>query len=71
MKSIHNSDTVLTAGDIGFNYLVKALQNNGQGELLFEMNARDDVPAYGYQLKKEPPHLPNRGRCLRRYQIII
>ncbi|WP_340114667.1 family 78 glycoside hydrolase catalytic domain [Maribellus mangrovi] len=52
VESIHNSDNALTAGDIGFNYLVKALQNNGQGELLFEMNARNDVPGYGYQLKK-------------------
>ena len=52
VESIHNSDNALTAGDIGFNYLVKALQNNGQGALLFKMNARDDVPGYGYQLKK-------------------
>lgn len=52
VQSIHNSGNALTAGDIGFNYLVKALQSNNQGELLYEMNARDDVPGYGYQLKK-------------------
>ncbi len=52
VESIQNSGKALTAGDIGLNYLVKALQNNGLGELLFEMNARDDVPGYGFQLKK-------------------
>ncbi len=52
VESIHNSDNALTAGDVGFNFLVKALRDNGQSELLYEMNARDDVPGYGYQLKK-------------------
>lgn len=52
VESIHKSGNALTAGDIGFNYLVKALQSNNQGELLYKMNARDDVPGYGYQLKK-------------------
>lgn len=46
----HNKS--LTAGDIGFHYLVEALVKNGQSQLLFDMNARDDVPGYGYQLKK-------------------
>lgn len=41
----------LTAGDIGYHYLVKALQQNGLDEILFSMNSRDDVPGYGYQLK--------------------
>lgn len=52
VTSIQNSKEALTAGDIGFNFLIKALQENGQGELLYKMNARDDVPGYGYQLKK-------------------
>jgi alpha-L-rhamnosidase len=52
IESINKSDKALTAGDVGFHYLVKALQEGGAGDLLFEMNARDDVPGYGYQLKK-------------------
>ncbi|MDA3879661.1 MAG: family 78 glycoside hydrolase catalytic domain [Prolixibacteraceae bacterium] len=52
VESIENDNKALTAGDVGFHYLVKALQNNGGGQLLYEMNARDDVPGYGYQLKK-------------------
>lgn len=52
VKSIQNSGNALTAGDVGFNFLVKALRDNGQNQLLYKMNARDDVPGYGYQLKK-------------------
>lgn len=52
VESIEKSGNALTAGDIGFHFLVRALADNGQGELLYKMNARDDVPGYGYQLKK-------------------
>lgn len=52
INSIRQSGNSLTAGDIGFHFLVSALSDIGQGELLYEMNARDDVPGYGYQLKK-------------------
>lgn len=52
VNSIHKSENALTAGDVGFHFLVRALADNNQGELLYKMNARDDVPGYGYQLKK-------------------
>lgn len=42
----------LTAGDVGFHYLVAALTQGGKSQLLYEMNARNDVPGYGFQLKK-------------------
>jgi hypothetical protein len=50
--SIRAHGKALTAGDIGFHFLVEALTNGGKSQLLYEMNARDDVPGYGYQLKK-------------------
>ena len=50
--SIYAGGKKLTAGDIGFHYLVKALTDGDKSQLLFEMNARDDVPGYGFQLKK-------------------
>lgn len=50
--SIRAQGKPLTAGDVGFHYLVEALTNGGKSQLLYEMNARDDVPGYGYQLKK-------------------
>ncbi|GAB3330117.1 glycoside hydrolase family 78 protein [Larkinella ripae] len=42
----------LTAGDVGNRYLIKALSENGHPETLFTMTNRDDVPGYGYLLKK-------------------
>ncbi len=52
IDSIHSNNNEITAGDIGFHYLVDALTKYGASELLFEMNNRDDVPGYGYQLEK-------------------
>ncbi len=52
VDSIIANDKALTAGDIGFHYLVRALTEGGASQLLFDMNNRDDVPGYGYQLKK-------------------
>lgn len=52
VDSIQADGNALTAGDIGFHYLVEALTDGGASQLLFEMNNRDDVPGYGYQLKK-------------------
>jgi hypothetical protein len=51
VKSIKDGNYALTAGDIGYRYLVRALEEGGESQLLYEMNNRDDVPGYGYQLK--------------------
>lgn len=42
----------LTAGDVGFRYVVQTLLDHGASEVLFAMNSRYDVPGYGYQLAK-------------------
>ena len=52
VESITKSGKTLTAGDIGFHFLVKALEEGGGSQLLFDMNFRSDVPGYGFQLKK-------------------
>jgi len=52
VDSINTNNKALTAGDIGFHFLVEALTKGEESQLLYEMNARDDVPGYGYQLKK-------------------
>jgi len=41
----------VTAGDIGFNYLMRALADGGHGNVLYDMLIRDDGPGYAYQLK--------------------
>ena len=52
IATVQRDNKAVTAGDIGFHFLVKALTEAGAAQLLYEMNNRDDVPGYGYQLKR-------------------
>ena len=52
VRSIRQGGGALTAGDVGFDYLLKALEEGGASDLIYEMNAREDVPGYGFQLAK-------------------
>ncbi len=40
----------VTAGDIGFHYVVNALMAGGRSDVLLDMLERTDAPSYGYQL---------------------
>lgn len=42
----------VTAGDVGFVYLVRALADNGFGQLLYDMLVQDAGPGYVYQLRQ-------------------
>ncbi len=64
ISTIRQSGKVLTAGDIGFHFLVETLSDGGASELLYEMNARADVPGYGYQLKKGATALTESWQAL-------
>jgi alpha-L-rhamnosidase len=44
----HNNH--VTAGDIGFHYVVDALLDGGRSDVLYDMLERTDSPSYGYQL---------------------
>jgi len=52
VKSIIENKKALTAGDVGYRYLLRALEQEGQSQLIYEMNSKTDVPGYGYQLSK-------------------
>jgi alpha-L-rhamnosidase len=41
----------LTAGDVGYRYLLRALADGGRSDVIYEMNNQSDKPGYGYQLK--------------------
>lgn len=51
VKDIQGRKNALTAGDIGYRYVLKALEQAGRSDIIFDMNSRDDVPGYGFQLK--------------------
>jgi alpha-L-rhamnosidase len=50
VKDIHGRNNSLTAGDIGYRYLLRVLDDEGRSDVIFDMNSRADVPGYGYQL---------------------
>ena len=52
VKSINDNNNALTAGDIGYRYLLRVLEDEGQSQLIFDMNSKRDVPGYGFQLSK-------------------
>jgi len=52
VSDIRRHNNGVTAGDIGYRYLLKVLNDEGRSDVIFDMNSRSDVPGYGYQLKK-------------------
>ncbi|RYX86449.1 hypothetical protein EON83_01910 [bacterium] len=42
----------LTAGDVGYRYLLRALADNGRSDVIYAMNNQSDKPGYGMQLKR-------------------
>lgn len=50
VKDIRDRGNALTAGDIGYRYVLRALEDAGRSDIIFDMNSRTDVPGYGYQL---------------------
>lgn len=50
VKDIRDCGNALTAGDIGYRYVLRALEDAGRSDIIFDMNSRTDVPGYGYQL---------------------
>ena len=49
---IESRNYALTAGDVGFRYVVQALQQAGRSDIIYLMNRSSDIPGYAYQLKK-------------------
>jgi len=65
IKSIKENGKALTAGDIGYRYLLRVLEQEGQSQLIYEMNSRTDVPGYGYQLSKGATSLTESWAALK------
>jgi alpha-L-rhamnosidase len=52
VRDVESRGYAMTAGDVGFRYLLLALAQGGQSEAIYKMINQDDKPGYGYQLKK-------------------
>ncbi len=42
----------ITAGDVGYVYLLRALADAGRSDVIYAINNQSDKPGYGYQLKR-------------------
>ncbi|QYM78947.1 family 78 glycoside hydrolase catalytic domain [Horticoccus luteus] len=51
VRDVRGRGDALTAGDVGFRYLLQALAENGRSDVVQAMNAQSEKPGYGYQLK--------------------
>lgn len=47
---LRNRNYALTAGDIGYRFVLQALEEAGRSDVVYKMNRRNDVPGYGWQL---------------------
>lgn len=50
VKDIRAKGNSLSSGDVGYRYLLQVLESAGRSDVIYEMNNREDVPGYGYQL---------------------
>ena len=65
IQSIKENNKALTAGDVGYRYLLRVLEQEGQSQLIYEMNSKTDVPGYGYQLSKGATSLTESWAALK------
>ncbi|HEY5346307.1 MAG TPA: family 78 glycoside hydrolase catalytic domain, partial [Verrucomicrobiae bacterium] len=52
VKDVRSRGNALTAGDVGYRYLLRALADGGRSDVIFEINNQSDKPGYGMQLAK-------------------
>ena len=51
VRDVHSRSNAVSAGDVGYRYLLRALAEGGRSDVIFDMNNQSDKPGYGYQLK--------------------
>jgi hypothetical protein len=42
----------VTAGDVGYRYLLRALADGGRSDVIFDLNNQSDKPGYGMQIRR-------------------
>jgi hypothetical protein len=50
VRDVRQRGNAVTAGDIGYRYLLRALGDGGRSDVIYEMNSQSEKPGYGYQL---------------------
>ncbi len=63
-KGTQHWNTLLTAGDIGFVYLVRTMADMGLHAELMQLCTNPDIPGYGMQLAKDATSLTESWQAL-------
>ncbi len=50
VRDVRARGDALSAGDVGYRYLLRALADGGRSDVVYDMNSRSDKPGYGWQL---------------------
>lgn len=50
IADIRGRNNALTAGDVGYRYVLRALEAGGASDVIYDMNCKYDSPGYGWQL---------------------
>jgi hypothetical protein len=50
-EDVAHRGNALTAGDVGYRYLLRALAEGGRSDVIYAMNNQSERPGYGYQLQ--------------------
>ena len=51
-RDVRKRGNALTAGDVGYRYLLRALADGGRSDVIFDINNQSGKPGYGMQLAK-------------------
>jgi alpha-L-rhamnosidase len=51
VRDVESHGWAMTAGDVGFRFLLQALAQAGRSDVIYKMINQDEKPGYGYQLK--------------------
>jgi hypothetical protein len=52
VRDVRARGNALTAGDVGYRYLLRALADGGRSDVIFDMNNQSEKPGYGLQLQR-------------------
>jgi hypothetical protein len=66
VKDVRRRGNALTAGDVGYRYLLRALADGGRSDVIFDMNNQSEKPGYGYQLTQGATSLTEAWNADRR-----
>lgn len=64
VADIRSRGNGLSGGDVGYTYILRALEDGGRSDVIFDMNSHYDVYGYGYMLAHGATALPESWQMI-------